>query len=239
LTHSKESNRQSEIARRDFVRQLGAASAAAMLCDGPRLLANERQESSRPKATADACILLWMAGGMAGPETFDPKRYSPFEVGLEAKSILSTFPAIDTVVEGVQISEGLENIAKVLDRGTLIRSHVLPDLGNILHSRHQYHWHTGYVPPQTVAAPHMGAWISKLLGPRQEAIPAFIDIGQRLEGIGEQEELKAFHTAGFLGGEHGPFLIPFPDQALDALQPPSGMTTKRFENRQQLYRQFL
>lgn len=228
-----------DMDRRDFVRRLSAASAAAMLGGAPRLWGGDSVGKKQLAATADACILLWMAGGMAGPETFDPKRYSPYEVGLEAKSILSTFPAIDTVVDGVRISEGLENIARILDRGTLIRSHVLPDLGNILHSRHQYHWHTGYVPPQTVAAPHLGSWISKLLGPRNDAMPAFIDIGQRLEGIGEQEELKAFHTAGFLGGEHGPFLIPFPDQALDSLQPPRGMTPARFENRQRLYLEFV
>jgi hypothetical protein len=127
-------------------------------------------------------------------------------------------------------------MAKVMDRGTLIRSHVLPDLGNILHSRHQYHWHTGYVPPQTVAAPHIGAWMAKVLGPRNPAIPAFIDIGQRLEGVGEKEELKAFHTAGFFGTEYGPFGIPFPDQGLDAVKPPAGMTAGRFENRYEKYK---
>ena len=96
--------------------------------------------------------------------------------GLPADKIMSTFPAIDTAVDNVKICQGLEHIAKVMDRGTLIRSHVLPDLGNILHSRHQYHWHTGYVPPQTVAAPHLGAWVAKVLGPRHPAIPAFIDV---------------------------------------------------------------
>ena len=140
-----------------------------------------------------------MAGGMAAPETFDPKRYQPFEVGLPVEKVMSTFPAIDTAVDNIKICEGLENIAKVMDRATLIRSHVLPDLGHILHSRHQYHWHTGYVPPQTVAAPHIGAWMAKVLGPHNPAMPPFIDIGQRLEGNGEKEELKAFHTAGFFG----------------------------------------
>ena len=42
--------------------------------------------------------------------------------GLEVKNILSTFPAIDTNVDGVKISQGLENVAQVMDRGTLIRS---------------------------------------------------------------------------------------------------------------------
>jgi hypothetical protein len=131
----------------------------------------------------------------------------------------------------VKISQGLEHVARVLDRGTLIRSHVLADLGHILHSRHQYHWHTGYVPPQTVAAPHLGSWIAKILGPRSPAIPAFIDVGQRLEGVGEKEELKAFHTAGFLGSEYGPFLLPYPDQAIEAVRPPKGMSPGRFADR--------
>src|SRR5687768_17827209 len=57
------------------------------------------------------------------------------------------FRSIDTVVDNIKFTQGLEHTAKVIDRGTLIRSHVVADLGNILHSRHQYHWHTGYVPP--------------------------------------------------------------------------------------------
>lgn len=83
---------------------------------------------------------------MAAPETFDPKRYAPYEKGLEYKRVLSTFPAINTSVDGVRICQGLESIAQVMDRATLIRSAVQPDLGSILHSRHQFHWHTGYVP---------------------------------------------------------------------------------------------
>ncbi|MGY8686367.1 MAG: DUF1501 domain-containing protein, partial [Verrucomicrobiales bacterium] len=192
-----------------------------------------------PAAKADTCILLWMGGGMAAPDTFDPKHYEPFQVGLPVKDVGSTFPAIDTVVEGIQITEGLEHIAQVMDRGTLIRSHFQPDLGHILHSRHQYHWHTGYVPPQTVAAPHIGAWMSKVLGQRNPAIPAFIDIGQRIEGVGEQEELKAAHTGGFFGTEYGPFLLPYPDQAMEAVRPPEGMTPGRFANRYKFYKELV
>ena len=50
---------------------------------------------------------------MAAPETFDPKRYTPFEVGVPAEKILCTFPAIDTAVDNIKISQGLENVAKV------------------------------------------------------------------------------------------------------------------------------
>src|SRR5207237_5959818 len=104
----------------------------------------------------------------------------------------------------------------------------------ILHSTHESQWHTGYAPPQTVAAPHIGAIVARTLGPKEPAVPAFINIGQRFD-LGEGEELKAFTTAGFLGSEFGPFNIPFPHQAADAVRPPAGMTPDRFEDRSNVY----
>jgi uncharacterized protein (DUF1501 family) len=228
-----------KLDRRSFLQATSAAALAALAVDEPRLYADDADPVEHPPARADACILLWMAGGMAAPDTFDPKRYMPFEKGLPVERVLSTFPAIDTVVDNIKLTAGLENIARIMDRGTLIRSHVQPDLGHILHSRHQYHWHTGYVPPQTVAAPHMGAWMARVLGSRNPVMPAFVDIGQSLENNGEKEELKAFHTAGFLGGEFGPFLLPYPQDAVAAVRPPEGMTPGRFETRYKRYRELV
>ncbi|MEZ5301833.1 MAG: DUF1501 domain-containing protein [Verrucomicrobiales bacterium] len=225
-----------DATRRDFLRKLAAGAAAAFMAPEPRARA---EAVAHPEATADACILLWMGGGMAAPETFDPKRYQPFEKGAEVANMLSTFPAIDTAVDNIKICAGLGEIAKVMDRATLIRSAVQPDLGNILHSRHQYHWHTGYVPPQTVAAPHIGAWMAKVLGPRNPVMPAFINIGQRLEGVGESEELKAFTTAGFFGSEFGPMNLPFPEDAAGSVRPPEGMDAGRFANRYRLFRKLV
>lgn len=226
--------------RRRFLKQLAAGTAAAWMAGEPRLLpASEGEAVEHPKPTADSCILIWMAGGMAAPDNFDPKRYQPFEVGLPVERVISTFPAIDTAVDNIKISEGLERIGQVMDRGTLIRSHVLPDLGHILHSRHQYHWHTGYVPPQTVACPHIGAWMARVLGPRNPVMPAFINIGQRLEGLGENEEIKAFTTAGFFGSEFGPMNLPYPEDAARAVRPPKGMEPGRFANRYKFYRKLV
>src|ERR1051325_4202306 len=209
-----------DFSRRDFLKTASAATLGALAAGYPKAVFGEGAvEKITPRA--DTLILLWMAGGMAQTETFDPKRYTPFQAGLESNRILSTFPAIDTVVDNIKISQGLERIAGVMDRATLIRSHVLPDLGHILHSRHQYHWHTGYVPPQTVAAPHIGAWMARVLGPLNPVIPPFINIGQKLEGNGESEELKAFTTGGFFGSEFGPFSLPFPEDASMAVRPPS------------------
>ena len=229
---------ESDWSRREFLRGMTAAALTALAADEARLVsANESVVQPRPRA--DTCILLWMAGGMAAPETFDPKRFTPFEVGVPSEKILCTFPSIPTAVDNITISQGLEKIAGVMDRATLIRSHVVADLGNILHSRHQYHWHTGYVPPQTVAAPHIGSWIARVRGPNNPAIPAFVNIGQRLESIGESDELKAFTTAGFFGSEYGPFNLPYPGDAADAVRPPRGMTRDRFEARRKKFEALL
>lgn len=228
------------LTRRRFMQALSASSAAALMTGVPQIVSADRGAGVvNVPAKADACILLWMAGGMAGPETFDPKRYMPFEVGLPVEKIISTFPAIPTSVDGLQISEGLEQTAQIMDRATLIRSAVQPDLGTILHSRHQYHWHTGYVPPITVAAPHIGAWMSRLLGPSDPVMPAFVNIGQKLEGHGESEELKAFTTAGFLGSAYGPFNIPYPEEAARSVATPKGMDAKRFEERFERYQKLV
>ncbi len=176
---------------------------------------------------------------MAQTETLDPKRYTPYETGLPSNRVLSTFPSIDTAVDNIKVSQGLESIARVMDRGTLIRSYKAGDLGFILHARHQFQWHTGYAPPQTMAVPHMGAVISRTLGPKNPDMPAFIDIGQNMEIGGEADGLKAFHTAGFLGSEYGPFLIPYPEDAAASVRPPAGMSAERFERRRDLYKQMV
>src|SRR5580698_6770119 len=225
----------SGLSRRHFLRASGAATVAALTGAAPRLVGSPAKIT--PKA--DCMILLWMAGGMAQTETFDPKAYTPFEPGLKSERVLSTFPSIPTAVDGIRFSEGLENLAKVMDRGTLIRSHRVGDLGFILHSRHQYHWHTGYAPPQSVAAPHMGAVISRTLGPRNPDLPAFIDVGQDIEIGGESDGLKAFHTAGFLGSEHGPFFITDPKDAASSTRPSEYVGATRFAARYQLYKELV
>jgi hypothetical protein len=227
-----------EWSRRNFLKGTSGAMLATMAAGAPLTQLFSSCNGRKITATADTVILLWMAGGMPHTETFDPKAYTPFNTGMESNSVLSTFKSFPTAIDGVHFSEGLQSIGKVMDRGTLIRSYVAADMGFILHSRHQYHWHTCYQPPQSVMAPHIGAWIAKELGPLNPVIPAFIDIGQRFN-LGEGEELKAFHTAGFLGNEYGPFLIADPSSGLESVRPPAGMSAKRFERRNQLYEELI
>src|SRR4029453_6751702 len=149
-----------QLPRRGFVGVTAAGTLAALVGHRPLRLDAQQAAGPRPAARADAVIVLWMAGGMASTETFDPKRYTPFAPGVPIKDVLSTFPTIDTKVDHIKFTQGLENIAGVMDKGAVIRSFMAADLGFILHSRHQYHWHTGYIPPQPMAMPHIGSVIS-------------------------------------------------------------------------------
>jgi len=219
------------VTRRGFLGASASATLAALAGSAPGTLWG----AEKPVATADTLIILWMAGGMAQTETFDPKRPSLYSAGMPAQGVLSTFKPIDTAVDNIKLSEGLERVARVMDRATLIRSYQAADLGFILHSRHQYHWHTGYAPPQTVALPHIGSVIAKTLGPKNPDVPAFIDIGQNLEIGAESFGLKAFHTAGFLGTEYGPFLITNPLDAGASVRPRPELGEARFLRRYQLF----
>lgn len=224
--------------RREFLQGLGGLGACAALGAGSSVWGRfdePKDDLPAPEPTADAMILLWMAGGQAHTETWDPKRYTPFEKGMEAKKVMSTFRSIPTSLDGVRFSEGLPECARVMHLGTLIKTFQPPNLGFILHSRHQYHWHTGYVPPQPVNVPSIGGVLAKKRGSRAKGAPAYVDIGQRFDVGGEDFEVKAFHTAGFLGDDYGPFFVPQPTEAVSAVRPPAGMSRKRFRERMERF----
>lgn len=81
--------------------------------------------------------------------------------------------------------------------------------------------------------------MAKVLGPKNPIVPPFINIGQRLEGVGEKEELKAFTTGGFFGSEFGPMNLPYPEDAVRSVQPPKGMEPGRFANRYKHYQKLI
>lgn len=225
--------------RREFLQKAGAATLGTMAMSAPRLsFGTEFDAHQKIAPKADTLIVLWMAGGMPHTDTFDPKNYTPFEKGMSSDEILTTFPLMNTSVDGVKFTDGLPELASVMDRATLIRSMQFPDLGKIIHTRHQFHWHTGYVPPLTVAVPHIGALMSRVLGPVNPDIPAFIDIGQSLE-IKGVEELRAFMSSGFLGSEYGSLHVADPMDAMRSISPPEGFSNSRFQNRYRLYKKLV
>ena len=73
---------------------------------------------------AKSCILLYLYGAASQIETFDPKPNAPSEIRGE-------FGGISTSVPGLNVCEGLPNLARVMDKVSVIRSvtHPYPNHG--------------------------------------------------------------------------------------------------------------
>src|SRR5688500_13937274 len=95
-----------QLNRRGFLGATAGATLAALAGREPTLV----RAATQPAASADSVIVLWMAGGMAQTETFDPKTYTPFAPGVPIRQVLSTFPTIDTAVDHIKFTQGLERI---------------------------------------------------------------------------------------------------------------------------------
>src|SRR5687767_11949618 len=103
------------LTRRDFITRAGKAGAAASLLGfGGLPLASHAEKVIHPVGKAEHCIFVWLGGGMAQIDTFDPKRR-----GDGKKQAGSYYDAINTAVPGVQVCEHLPNIANLLDRFVL------------------------------------------------------------------------------------------------------------------------
>lgn len=224
-----------DLDRRRFLRNVSKAGSAALASGFAPMIASA---GNAIEPRADSVILLWMAGGMAQTETFDPKPHVPFEPGIESKRVLSTFPSIPTSADGIRISAGLEEIASVMHEGAIVRTLTLPVVSKIVHSRHQYHFHTGYLPPLSVAAPHLGSVMARTLGRRDPEMPAFVDIGETFAEAGrESKALRSFLSAGFLGGQYNPLLVPRPAEAASLFR--SAVGKMRGENRMKVFRKMV
>ena len=86
--------------RREFLKKTSAATLATLAAGAPVSSFLASCNSKKITSKADTVILLWMAGGMPHTETFDPKKYTPFAKGMEANSVLSTFPSVPTAFDG-------------------------------------------------------------------------------------------------------------------------------------------
>src|SRR5213080_2646328 len=73
------------------------------------------QAQSGVKAKAQSVINIFLPGGMAAQETFDPKLLAP----IEYRGPLGT---VKTKLEGVHFSEALKRTAEVADKICVVRS---------------------------------------------------------------------------------------------------------------------
>ena len=151
------------------------------------------QEKVPSNAPAKSVIMLWMAGGPSQIETFDPHL---------GKKIAGGTGAIKTSVKGVQIAEGLPQVAEVMDELTIVRS-MFSKEGD--HERGTYNVKTGYRPDPTLVHPSIGAVICRELPVAGVDIPRHISIlpGQwpaRGGHLGASlDAFKVYNTLGLTG----------------------------------------
>src|SRR5262245_31982134 len=85
---------------------------------------------------AKSVIHIYLQGGFAHMDSFDPKPDAP----AEYRGILS---AIDTNLPGVQFSSHMQETAKIADKLTVVRSMTHTEVD---HSRGEHSMFTGYRP---------------------------------------------------------------------------------------------
>jgi hypothetical protein len=215
--------------RRQFL-QASVASATTLALSR---FASADQAAPSFKGAADACIFIWLPGGVAQTDTWDPKKHTPYEKGMKGNQLLGTCPIIPTAAEGIQFGNGLETIASVMDQGAVLRSLTNETKFGAVHLKAQYYMKTGYLFPAGVKAPSIGSVIARSLGRKNPNVPAYIDIGRDINSA-DQEFLfiNEYSGPGFYGPKYAPFMIPEPAQGMSTLNAVAGMKMDRLDRRQ-------
>ncbi|MCB1065261.1 MAG: DUF1501 domain-containing protein [Verrucomicrobiae bacterium] len=156
--------------RRQFFQVAGIGGIAA----GTNLTLGEEAGSHIahfPKGKAEHCIHIWLGGGAAQVDTWDPKALGD----AKGKKAGSYYPSIDTVVPGVQVCEHLSGCAKVMDRITAMRTvnHDVIDE----HAAASNRMHTGRNVSGTTVYPSLGSIVAHERGAADEGVPAYVVIG--------------------------------------------------------------
>ncbi len=194
--------------RRNLLKTGASALAAASL----PLQADE----SRPKGKADACIFLWLGGGAAHLDTFDPKVRS-----LDGRPG-SFYDSIETAIPGARVCEHLRYSAPLLDRCVLMRS-----LHHTISSEHGAAAnlvHTGRMPSGTLQYPSIGSIVSHELGPKTEDVPAYVVMGYP----------NITRDPGFLGAKYGYVYLLQTETGPNGLVRPPDVDNAREDRRESL-----
>lgn len=168
--------------RRHFMKHMATAAALAPTM---QFMSHLKANAAQVQKNKKACILMWMGGGPPTIDIWDLKPGS--KNGGE-------FQPVDTAAPGVQITEHLPKVAKVMNNLSLVRSMSTREAD---HNRGRYFMHSGFVPNPTVTHPTFGSVVSQELGSVRDdlEIPAFVAVGG---GSG---------SPGFMGTSNAPFVV--------------------------------
>jgi len=173
-----------------------------------------------PMGKAEHCIFIWLGGGMAQIDTFDPKAMG--DAKASPKKAGSYYASIDTSVNGVQVCEHLKKTAPLMDRLTAVRTvnHKVIDehafATNIVH--------TGRMISGNVIYPSIGSVIAHQRGAANPQVPAYMLIGYPNVSRGP----------GFLGTKHGYIYLTDTQAGPAGFTRPEFVTGDRMDARQKL-----
>lgn len=149
------------LSRRGF---LAAGSLGGIGLTLPELLmrqaAAEQKHYDFIEAKAKSVIHVYLPGGMAHQESWDPKPYSPLEYRGEMGTIKTN--------TGEIVCETMKNLAKRADKFSVIRSMTH---GEAAHERGTHNMFTGYKPSPALQYPSFGSVVSHEYGPRNNLPP--------------------------------------------------------------------
>ena len=171
------------LSRRDFLAAVTAAAPAAVGMP----FARGSEAHDFPRGKAEHCIFIWLGGGAAQIDTWDPKQKGDAKAGKAG----SYYDAIPTAVAGVEVCAPLPRCAAMLDRFAVLRTvhHGVIDE----HARATNQVHTGRPTAGTITYPSIGSAVSYTRGSINDRVPAYIPIGYP----------NVTRGPGFLGAEAG------------------------------------
>ena len=176
----------------------------------------KKYESKEGKAKS--VIFIYLPGGAAHQETWDPKPYAPVEYRGPMNSIA-------TNVEGVRFNEMLSRTAKVMDKITVCRSMTH---GEAAHERGTHNMFTGYRPSPALMFPSMGSVVSHEFGPR-ENLPPYVCIPNQPNEFAGTGYLSSSYAGFSLGADPASGNFQVRDLKL-----PGGVDDTRFTSRRRM-----
>lgn len=149
------------------------------------------QSQSNKAVVAQSVIHIFLPGGIASQETWDPHPLAP----AEYRGPLGT---VSTVIPGVHFSEHLKQTAKIADKLTVVRSMTH---GEAAHERGVTSMFTGYRPSPALEYPSFGSVVAHELGDRND-LPAYVCVPQKIANNGSDPA-----DTGYLSKAYGPFSL--------------------------------
>ena len=184
-----------------------------------------------PRARAKSVIFLYQFGGPSHIDMFDMKPDAP-------EAYRGLHKPIPSKADGIAVSEHLPELAKVMDKVTLIRSmhHTMKN-----HNPASYYALTGHAPPvdditlrdSPELFPAYGSVVDRL-APGSTEMPTFVG----LPCVIGDGTITPGQGASFLGKMHDPLLVTRdpskPNFALPELKLPAGLTYERLMHRRSI-----